>query len=218
MSASDNPVPDPIKSILAATGNEHKLLELATVAETFGIEIISPRKLQEEKGLPQYPDVEETADAYRENALLKARAFSEWAGMPALGDDSGLEVAALGNEPGVHSKRYAGDNASDIDRCNKILEELKKIEEASGQVDRSACFRCSLALVYPNGATLFADSILEGEVLYQPRGLAGFGYDPIVFLFDLGCTLAEVDFDVTCTEGFRARAAKDLFEEISSVV
>ena len=133
--------------------------------------------------------------------------------MPALGDDSGLDVDALNGCPGIFSARYAGEDATDAERIAKLLEELRT-NGAVTKENRSARFRCALALVYPDGRTEFAESSLEGHILGESQGTAGFGYDPIVYLESIGSTLAEVDFDVTCTRGFRALAAKKLFSKL----
>lgn len=203
------------KTILAATLSKHKLMELQTVAKQFGIEIISPIELlRASPELISVPKVEENEKTYSANAYLKASAFSKWSGMTALGDDSGLEVAALDNRPGVYSARYAGEKASDIDRINKILTELNVLLDKNPDTDLSACFRCSLSLVYPNEKVLESESCLSGRILMQPRGNKGFGYDPIVYIDELGSTLAEVDFSVTCSRGFRAKAAYQLFSNI----
>ncbi len=200
--------------IVAATRNKNKLLELRTVAQRYDIEVISPASWGEAKAFGPMPEVEETGLTYRENALLKARAFSRWGNCVALGDDSGLEVIALGNRPGVLSARYAGEGASDDALIKKLLGELEELEQNCGKVDRTAFFRCSLALVSPDGGVVCADASIEGVVLSEPRGHNGFGYDPIILISSLGKTLAEVDFSVTCSEGFRAKAAEILFSEL----
>ena len=199
--------PYPVKRILAATTNKNKLKELQTVAKEFSIEIIAPSELKLNSAIPV---VEETGKTYIENAVLKAKAFATWANLPALGDDSGLEVAALDRRPGVYSARYGGEGLSDAERCHKLLEELK----ASGSPDRTAYFCCQLVLFYPNGAMLSADSSLKGKILDNFQGNKGFGYDPIVLIEKLGKTLAEVEFEVTCSQGFRSEAANKLFSEL----
>ncbi len=194
--------------IVVGTSSSHKLAELRTVAETFGVEIVSLKEMAAERGLPPVGKIEEVGTSFAENAEIKARAVLEWCGLPALGDDSGLEVDALGGRPGIYSARYAGPDATDSDRIEKLLGELAPLS-----APRTARFRCSLCLLLPNGARYVGDGELRGEVLRERRGDHGFGYDPIIYLFDLKATLAEVDFAVTCAEGFRARAAKALFRQ-----
>lgn len=201
--------------ILGATTNKNKLLELQTVGRFFSIEVDSPECVQRELRLGPWPEVEENEGTYEGNATQKAVAFQHWSGLPSLGDDSGLEIAALGNKPGVHSKRYAGDNASDRDRITKVLNELNELEKVYGQIDRSAAFHCALVLAQPDGTLVTAAYTLSGHVLHEPRGTKGFGYDPIIFLDALSATLSEVDFTITCDRGFRAGAAKILFAKLS---
>lgn len=203
-----------VTTLLAATTNSYKLKELQTVAREYALEVISPTEHQREHGLGPIPSVEEIGRTYRDNALLKAEAFARWAGCAALGDDSGLEVTALGNRPGVNSRRYAGPEAKDNERIAKLLGELSRLEEEEDEVSREAFFCCSLALVFPDGRRFFSEASLRGEVLYEPRGSKGFGYDPIILIDSLGKTLAEVDFEVTCSRGFRAQAAQKLFSEL----
>ncbi len=200
--------------VVLATGNKNKLEEIATVSASFPLEIVSPKDVQAEKGLANPPPVEENGATFRANALLKAEAYSLWSGLPALGDDSGLEVDALGGQPGIYSARYAGEHATDSEKVSKLLGELREVESKTGVVNRLARFRCSLALVIPGKETVFADSALEGEVIDDPRGTHGFGYDPIIYLPSVGATLAEVDFAITCEKGFRGIAVRELWGKV----
>jgi XTP/dITP diphosphohydrolase len=212
-------VPKPVfvQKLLVASNNPHKALELQTVSRKFGLELLSPKQLVDEEGFEPPPIVEEDADDYQGNALIKAKAFALWSGYPSLGDDSGLEVVGLDGRPGIHSARYAGDNASERMRIVKLLDEFEQASLLNPSIDRTAFFRCSLVLFYPNGAQLVANASLRGSILDKPRGDGGFGYDPIILIDDFGKTLAEVDFDVTCEKGFRAKAAKLLFEKLLSL-
>lgn len=200
---------------VAATQSGNKLLELQQVAARLGYAIISPADAQRLLSLSSPPVVDETGESYLENAALKARAYSSWSGLPALGDDSGLEVRALEGRPGLYSARYAGPNAGDSQRIEKILTEVREVESRLGVRDRAAHFRCSLVLRLVDGQEYHAEATLEGEVLDGPRGTGGFGYDPIVLIHSLGATLAEVDFAVTCQRGFRAKALESLVERLS---
>ncbi|MCB0323474.1 MAG: hypothetical protein KDD69_07870 [Bdellovibrionales bacterium] len=197
-------------SLLAATGNRNKIRELDVIAGEFGIRMLAPDEYARAHGLSDPPRPVEDEPTFYGNALLKARAFAAWGQMPALADDSGLEVDALGGRPGVHSARYGGAGASDADRCRKLLGELAALSKEK-TIIRSARFRCSLVLASPTGECISEESSLEGEILQEFRGDGGFGYDPIVLINDLGKTLAEVDFEVTCRCGFRALAARRLF-------
>lgn len=203
-----------VERIVAATGNRHKLAELSNVGRDFGLTIVSPAEICQANCLSLPPEVEENGATYEENALLKAKAYAAWSGCVCLGDDSGLEVTALENRPGVMSARYAGKNAENSARIAKVLCELKEVWAARGSNDRTARFRCALCLAYPNGAVLCAEGTLSGQVLFQPQGAGGFGYDPIILIDSLGKTLAEVDFSITCKHGFRAQAAQKLFSSL----
>lgn len=208
------PGPVFVQRLLVASNNPNKALELQTVGRKYGLELISPQQLVSEKKLEPPPVVKEDADDYCGNALIKAKAFALWSGYPALGDDSGLEVVSLNGRPGVHSARYAGEGKSDKVRIGKLLDEFREASRHNPELDRTAFFRCSLVLFYPNGAQLAAEASLQGRLLDTPRGNGGFGYDPVILIDELGKTLAEIDFEVTCDKGFRAKAAKILFEKL----
>jgi XTP/dITP diphosphohydrolase len=133
-------------------------------------------------------EVEETGATFEANAILKATAFAERSGVTALADDSGLEIDALGGEPGVHSKRYAGPDASDADRIALVLEKLRGVPEGA----RTARFRCVMALAMPEDVVGTVDGTCEGQIAFAPRGTNGFGYDPIFLLPERGHTMAEL--------------------------
>ena len=197
--------------VLGATSNKYKLAEIRSVAGRFGVEVVSPEELEGEA-----PDVEETGETYEDNARLKSRAYFEWSGIPSLADDSGLEVLALDNRPGVHSARYAGESTSFSEKMRFLLGELHEIEQRTGIRERRAAFQCCLVLSY-SGGELVTSASLPGHILDEPRGDGGFGYDPIVFIDEFGATLAEVDYELTVTRGFRARAAENLFAKLASI-
>ena len=148
-------------------------------------------------------DVEETGETFEENAQLKAVAFAEASGLLTLADDSGLEVDALGGAPGVRSARYSGPGKSDADRYEKLLAAMAHVPP--GQ--RSARFRCVVAVAVPGGAIYTAVGACEGQIGYAPRGEFGFGYDP-VFIVDGfgGRTMAEIEPDAKNRISHRARA------------
>jgi XTP/dITP diphosphohydrolase len=200
--------------ILAATGNQNKFKELSLTAKEFGIELVHPADFAKENGLGQWPDPDETGATYRENALIKAKAYCDWSGIDSLGDDSGLEVTLLDNRPGVRSARYGGLDLDDSGRIDVVLKEYQEVSALSGKQDRSAVFRCSLALASLDGNIRYADSELWGELLMERRGSGGFGYDPVIYINSIGATLAEVDFSVTLAKGFRPQAARQLFSAL----
>lgn len=160
--------------------------------------------------------MDEHRDTYHGNALLKAEAFFAWSGVPTLGDDSGLEALALDSRPGVLSARYA---PSDQEKIERLLAELSLSKLASSpEIGRKALFRCVLTFVDGGPTPLTAEGVLTGKVLESPAGSGGFGYDPIISIDELDlCTLAEVDFEITCRSGFRAKAAECLFKQRSFV-
>jgi XTP/dITP diphosphohydrolase len=159
--------------IVLATSNKGKIAELQTLLSPLPIEWIPQSELD-------IPDAEETGKTFIENAILKARHASKLSGLPALADDSGLVVDALDGAPGVYSARYAGENATDEERNQKLLDELKDV----GPFERSAAYHCVLALVEyeDDPVPLICHGIWEGSILTESRGTNGFGYDPIFYV------------------------------------
>ena len=153
-------------TVVLATHNRHKVVELRRIMDGAPIELVSGLDLQ-------IPEVEETGDTFAENALLKARACVEATGLPSVADDSGLVVDALRGAPGVRSARYAGEGADDDANLRLVLERL------GGATERSARFVCVAALVTPDGHEVTEDGVMEGVLTDAPRGDGGFGYDPI---------------------------------------
>lgn len=159
-------VPSSIRLALATT-NRHKAREIAAILAPFGIEVAVPAALA--------PVVEDGA-TFRDNAILKARSAARALGRPAMADDSGIEVDALGGEPGVRSARYAGEGATDAANVEKLLTEVAR----RGLVDPHAAFVCAAVVAHPDGRVLFeALGRVEGVVRGPPRGANGFGYDPV---------------------------------------
>ena len=185
---------------IVATANAHKLRELQTLFDGLGV-TLEPRPAELE--MP-----EETGVTFLANARLKARAIAQATGEVALADDSGLEVDALGGDPGVLSARYAGEPASDQANNRKLLEELRGIHGAN----RRARFRCVLALVAPDGKELTADGRFEGFVLEAPKGTGGFGYDPLFQPEGDTRSLAEYADEEKNAVSHRGRAARRLRE------
>lgn len=193
-------------SLLIATTNQGKLREYAALLSNLPLTLTSLRDL----GITD--DVEETGSTFEENALLKARYYAARAGQIAWADDSGLEVAALGGEPGVYSARYAGHGASDAER-NSFL--LKKLEGVPFHA-RLARFVCVVALALPDGTTATVEGVLPGVIEMAPRGTNGFGYDPLFYLVDEDRTLAELPSERKNAISHRARAsqaARDLLAQ-----
>lgn len=183
---------------MIATRNKGKILEFTSLLGLVAERIIS---LDEIDGIPE---IKETGGTFRENALIKARTVMEAAGKTTLADDSGLVVEALGGQPGVHSARYSGLNATDKENIDKLLEELKEVE------NREASFVCCLALVIPGGKEIVVEGRCEGMILDIPRGTGGFGYDPVFFLPEKDVTMAELSSGEKNLLSHRAKASKAL--------
>ena len=161
-----------------ATHNPNKIREMGAILGQFGVEVVSPKEL----GITV--DVEETGSTFAENAMLKAKAICELAKLPAIADDSGLCVDALGGAPGIRSARYC--EGTDADR-NAFL--LKNME---GKEDRACRFVCAIACVLADGETVTVRGECEGELLHENHGAGGFGYDPVFYLPEYGMTYAEL--------------------------
>ena len=160
---------------IIATHNAHKLAEISRILEPLGIEAVTDRDL----GI-ELPEVDETGTTFAENAYLKAASACEFAGLPAIADDSGLAVDALGGEPGVYSARYGGEGLDDNDRNNLLLKNMKDIPV--GQ--RQAQFVSAVCCVFPNGDTLRTEGVVRGEIGFAAKGANGFGYDPLFYVGD----------------------------------
>ena len=155
-------------------------------------------------------DVEENGGNYHENAYIKAQAFSSASGLATVADDSGLEVEALGGEPGLRSARYAGLDATDEDRVSYLLDKLNGI----GWENRKARFICVIALVEPNGEPKYFDGICEGKIALEPKGGGGFGYDPIFYIPSIGKTVAQLSPHQKNNISHRSIAAKKLLAHL----
>lgn len=162
------------KKIILASNNKGKIKELSDILAPIGYEVISQR----EAGIDI--EVEETGSSFSENAGLKAKAVYERCKAPVIADDSGLEVDFLNGAPGVYSHRYAGENASDSDRCAKLLNELEGISEK----DRGAQFVCVICYIDESGAEHYIRGECRGKIGYIPLGENGFGYDPVFIYGD----------------------------------
>jgi XTP/dITP diphosphohydrolase len=184
--------------LVLATGNPGKVAELGALVGEWGtVDVVS---------LAAFPGVAspaEGATSYVENAALKARAVAAATGLPALADDSGLEVDALGGAPGVRSARWAPDDAA---RVAKLLVALRDVAPAA----RGARFRCVVALAWPDGRVETAEGTCEGRIADAPAGAGGFGYDPVFVAAELGRTLASVSAADKARVSHRARAVRAL--------
>ena len=186
------------RKLLIATHNAGKLRELAELLGGIPYRLVSLSDV----GIDA--DVEETGQTFEENAALKAETYRDLSGLPTLADDSGLEVDALDGEPGVLSARYAGEDATGADRVALLLHNLA--DEPSEE--RTARFRCVIAVAAPGQRTRLYGGACEGLIVDEPRGDNGFGYDPVFLLPDEGMTMAELPSDRKNAVSHRAVAAK----------
>jgi XTP/dITP diphosphohydrolase len=190
-----------MKKIIAATKNKNKIREFKEILPDY--DIIT----QEEAGVDI--DVEEDGETFAENALKKAQAIFDATHIPALADDSGLVVFALGGEPGVYSARYGGGNLDDKGRCDLVLKKMEEVDDFL----RGAQFVCSIAFVTED-KTYTAEGIVEGVLTREPRGENGFGYDPIFYVPEKGKTTAEMTADEKNAISHRGRALANLAEQL----
>ncbi|MCS6296725.1 MAG: RdgB/HAM1 family non-canonical purine NTP pyrophosphatase [Nitrospira sp.] len=193
--------------IVLATRNQHKKQELVALLSGSGITI---RTLDD---FPEAPEVVEDGDTCEANALKKAVEIAGYTGLPAVADDTGLEVDALGGRPGAFAARYAGENASYEDNCRKLLHELRGVPPAQ----RGARFVTVAAIAFPGGKTMSAKGVLDGVIAESVVGSNGFGYDPVFVLPEYNQTLGQLPPDVKNRISHRARAfaqAKTLLQQM----
>lgn len=186
--------------MVIATRNQGKLREIKVILTPLGLKLLSL------KDFPELPEIVEDGVTFAENAEKKAREVAQKTGCMTVADDSGLAVDALQGRPGVLSSRYAGENATDQQRYQKLLAEMAGIPEAQ----RGAAFTCSIAVASPGGRVQVVEGECRGRIALAPRGNYGFGYDPIFFLPEFGKTMAEIPPEVKNRISHRARALEKL--------
>ncbi len=187
--------------LVLATHNKGKFRENAALLAPFGLEVLSAGEL----GLPE---PEETGSSYEENAVLKARAACEATGLPAIADDSGLAVPALGGRPGIHSARWAGPDRDFMVAMRRVQAEL------GDNPDRRAFFVCNLSVVWPDGQTASFEGRVEGTLVWPVRGARGFGYDPMFQPKGFAITFGEMDPAKKEAMSHRAAAFAQLSEAL----
>ena len=185
-----------IRELVLATRNHNKVTELVALLDDQGITI---HTLDE---FPDAPDVIEDGDTCEANAVKKARIIAEFTGLPAVADDTGLEVEALGGRPGIYAARYAGEDATYEDNCRKLLRELKGVPREQ----RSARFLTVAAIALPADGVRVAQGTLDGVIVEEASGTLGFGYDPVFLIPALGKTLAQLSADQKNAISHRAKA------------
>lgn len=191
--------------VVLASKNPHKLVEISRITEKFDMELV----LQSELGVDI--DVEETGTTFEENSFLKAQAVMQATGLPALADDSGIAVDALGGAPGVYSARYGFDESlDDWGRLELLLKNTEQVPDGK----RQAQFVCVITLVMPDGKTIQARGEIHGELLRQPIGSNGFGYDPIFYYPPYGKTTAEMTAEEKNAVSHRGNALKVFYDKL----
>jgi XTP/dITP diphosphohydrolase len=193
--------------IAIASRNAHKLREIERICADWPVEWLT---VDNHEG--PWPEVEETGDTYLENALLKAEAGAAAMGEPALADDSGIEVDALGGRPGPRSARFAGEHATDERNLEELIRALKGIPAAG----RTARYRCVVVLAFPGGLELHAEGTCEGTLVSKPHGTRGFGYDPIFVPAGWDVTMAELADEEKDRISHRGRALRALREMLEA--
>lgn len=200
MHTTSQPGDRPGRTLLIATSNPGKLQEYRKLLDGLDWTLVDLQAV----GI--HDPVEETGATFEENARLKAETYARLSGLLTLADDSGIEVAALGGDPGLHSARYGGEGLNDVDRYQLLLRNLA----AMGPTDRAARFVCVIALAGANFETITVEGTVEGVVAHEPRGEFGFGYDPIFFLPDRNCTMAEIAPEEKNRISHRGQAAEKI--------
>lgn len=193
-------------TIVIATRNKGKKSEISDLLKGFPVDI---------KGLDDFgpiPHIEEDGDTFDENAYKKASLTARMLGFPALADDSGLLVEALGGAPGVLSARYAGENATDEQRCQKLLQEMK------GKSNRKAAFECVISIAVPTGPALTYEARCEGLIAEHPSGSNGFGYDPVFYYPPLNKTFGELTIEEKSHVSHRGKAIREFRDEFEKVM
>jgi len=186
------------KKLLLATNNQGKVREYRSLLRGIPYEIVTPA----EQGITT--EVDEAGGSFEENARIKSTTLAKESGLLSLADDSGLEVDALGGEPGPRSHRYAGESATDADRIDYLLARLKDVPDEK----RTARFRCVIAIATPDGKVRLCSGECRGIITTTPKGDNGFGYDPVFYLPELGKTMAELPPEEKNKISHRARAAE----------
>ncbi len=194
------------KTLVVATRNRGKILEIVDLLEDFPVDL---RSLDD---FGTIPPIEEDGETFDDNAYKKASVTAKILGFPTLADDSGLVIEALNGEPGVYSSRYAGEGATDPQRCSFILDKMK------GKTNRKAAFECVISIAVPSGPALTYEGRCEGLIAEAPMGDNGFGYDPIFYFPDLDSTFAELPRVEKNRVSHRGKALMELKGEFDKVL
>jgi XTP/dITP diphosphohydrolase len=195
-----------LATIVLATRNNGKILEISDLLKKFPVII---------KNLDDFgpiPEVEEDGNTFEENAYKKASFTAKILGLPTIADDSGIVVEALGGAPGIYSARYGGTDATDEERCTRLLKELE------GKENRKAAFECVISIAVPTGAALTYEARCEGLIAEHPSGINGFGYDPIFYYPSFDKTFAEITRVEKSYVSHRGKAMREVRDEFDKVL
>ena len=192
------------RKVIFATSNEGKMKEVRSILEGLDVEVLSMKEAV------IFMDVVEDGTTFEENAAIKATAIQKECGEIVLADDSGLEVDYLNKEPGIYSARYMGEDTSYRIKNKSLIERLEGVE---GE-DRSARFVCAIAAAFPDGTVEITRGTIEGQIGYEEKGENGFGYDPIFYVPEYGCTTAELTLEQKNEASHRGKALRKMKEII----
>ena len=193
-----------MRRIIFATGNQGKLKEIKEILKDLDAEVVSMK----EAGITA--EIVEDGKTFEENAVIKAKTICELTGEIALADDSGLEIDYLNKEPGVYSARYMGEDTSYHIKNNNLIKRLEGVEDEK----RTARFVCAVAAAFPDGRVKTVRGTMEGRIGYKESGENGFGYDPIFYLPEYGCTSAEISMEEKNKISHRGKALRAIKEEL----
>ena len=191
-----------MKKVIFATGNEGKMKEIREILGDLDIQLLSLK----DAGITA--DIEENGSSFEENAVIKATAIRDLTGEIVLADDSGLEIDYLNKEPGIYSARYMGEDTS-IKNAN-LIERLNGVPDEK----RTARFVCAIAAAFPDGTVRTVRAAMEGRIGYEEKGENGFGYDPIFYLPDYGCSSAELSMEEKNKISHRGKALRAIRDEL----
>lgn len=193
-----------MKKIIFATGNQGKMREIREILSDLDVEVLSMK----EAGITA--DIEENGKSFEENAVIKAKAISKMTGEIVLADDSGLEIDYLNKEPGIYSARYMGEDTSYHIKNANLIRRLEGVPDEQ----RTARFVCAVAAAFPDGTVKTVTAAMEGRIGYEEKGENGFGYDPIFFLPEYGCTSAELSMEEKNKISHRGKALRAIKDEL----
>lgn len=193
-----------MKKVIFATGNEGKMKEIREILGDLDIELLSL------KDADITADIEENGSTFEENAIIKAKAISQLTGEIVLADDSGLEIDYLNKEPGIYSARYMGEDTSYHIKNSNLIQRLEGVPDQQ----RSARFVCAIAAAFPDGTVKTVRASMEGRIGYEEKGENGFGYDPIFYLPEYGCSSAEISMEEKNKISHRGKALRAIKDEL----